>query len=134
MGFPLSSLGGPNLFGWLKRGNKLPEDENSQRRNIVKGMFYWLLAGVILSSSGLVLTAGMFMGIFLGNGGDSTSSMNTTDQFLQGVVLTSITGTIAALLAYMSMIVKGIVDNMTSGGNDHEKNAPSTNQGENKGT
>ena len=128
------------MFGWLKRllgGDKLPEDANAQRRKIVKGMFYWLLTGVILSSIGLVVTAGMFMGIFFGNDGGSTSSTSpiaTTDQFLQGVVLTSITGTIAALLTYMSMIVKGIVDNMTSGGNEHEKKAPCTNPCKDKGT
>lgn len=121
------------MFGWF-RGNKEPEDANAQRRKIVKWMFYSLLVGVIVSSIGLVFTAGMFMGIFFGNGEGSTSSMNTTDQFLQGVVLTSITGTIAALLTYMSMIVKGIVDNMTSGGNEHEKEAPSTDPCKDKGT
>ena len=82
------------------------EDANAQRRKIVRGMFYWLLIGVIAASVGLVVTAGMFMGIFLGDDVDpdsTTSSMATTDQFLQGVVLTSLTGTIAALLTYMSM-------------------------------
>ena len=106
------------MFGWFNK-RKEPEDANEQRRKIVKSMFYWLLIGVIASSIGLVFTAGMFMGILFRSG--DGSAVASTNQFVQGVVLTSITGTIAALLTYMGMIVKGIVDNLTSGNSEDDR-------------
>ena len=117
------------MFGWLRHGRR-PEDANTQRRKIVNGMFYWLLFGILISLGGLVVVAGMFMGILLPSGAvdpsPSTGTGTTTttpDQFIQGVVLTSITGTIAGLLTYMGMIVKGFVDNLTlvNEGNDKKR-------------
>lgn len=112
------------MFGKLRREKRV-EDASSQRRKIVNRMFYGLLLSILLASGGLVVVAGMFMGIILPPGsGDANSSTGTAtpDQFIQGVVLTSITGTIAAMLTYMGMIVKGFVDNLTSvnEGNDEE--------------
>ena len=63
-------------------------------------MFVGLLAGVI----GLVLAL-MYAAH---NSPDGTNS-----QFIQGIVLTAIAGAISALLSFMGLIVKGIVDNLT---------------------
>ncbi len=66
------------------------------------------------------------MGILFGSSDGSAKA--STNQFVQGVVLTSITGTIAALLTYMGMIVKGIVDNLTSGNSEDNREQDNNNE------
>ena len=77
-----------------------PADQQTARRRAVMWMFVGLLIGVV----GLVLAL-----IFAAH----NSPGGTNSQFIQGIVLTAIAGAISALLSFMGLIVKGIVDNLT---------------------
>ena len=75
-------------------------DHQSARRRAVMWMFVGLLVGVVGLVLGLIFTA-------------HNSPSGTNSQFIQGIVLTAIAGAISALLSFMGLIVKGIVDNLT---------------------
>ena len=75
-------------------------DHQTARRRAVMWMFAGLLVGVGLLVGALIFAAH--------NSPDGANS-----QFIQGIVLTAIAGAISALLSFMGLIVKGIVDNLT---------------------
>ena len=63
-------------------------------------MFLGLLTGVVGLVGALIFAA-------------HNAPSGDNSQFIQGIVLTAIAGAISALLSFMGLIVKGIVDNLT---------------------
>ena len=75
-------------------------DHQSARRKAVMWMFAGLLIGVVGLVAALIYAA-------------HNAPSGDNSQFIQGIVLTAIAGAISALLSFMGLIVKGIVDNLT---------------------
>ena len=75
-------------------------DHQTARRRAVMWMFGILILGVVGLVGALIFAANNAPG-------------GSNSQFIQGIVLTAIAGAMSALLSFIGLIVKGIVDNLT---------------------
>ncbi len=79
--------------------------QQTQRRLFAAFMFFALSVGV----GGLVWALLDIAGDFQDPNGDA---------YVKGVILTALAGALGTLLTLLGIIVKGVVDNLTNGGQD----------------
>ena len=73
--------------------------QQSARRRAAMWMFCILSAGVCLLIGALIVAAHF---------------LPEDDDFVRGIILTAIAGAISSFLSFIGIIVKGLVDNLTS--------------------